>query len=99
MTHIYEEIFFWLPVLVVTLFWAVIVALACRQTKSGMGEPWQSSAQELPPLFCIHEEFYGPEEPLTPDQLRQLLGKPSDDDAVDTAQRTHFTQEGGFSTN
>ena len=95
MTHLYEEIFFWLPVVVVTLFWAIVVALACRQSKSGPSESWHDPAMELPPLFWKHEEFDGPEEPLTADELRRLLSKPGDGGDL----KTQFDQEGGFSQN
>jgi hypothetical protein len=95
MTHLCEEVFFWLPVLVVTLFWAIVVALACRQSKSASTDSWQHPAQELPPLFWAHEDYDGPEEPLTPDELRRLLRKPGDG----TKDDTHFNQEGGFSQN
>lgn len=92
--HVYEEIFFWLPVLVVTFFWAIVVALACRQSKSMPGELGHHSPHDLPPLFWTHDDYDGPEEQLTPDELRRTLGAPRGADSP-----AHFTQEGGFSQN
>lgn len=94
MIHVYEEIFFWLPVVVVTLFWAIVVALACRQSKSGSGEFGQHPVHDLPPLFWTHDAYEGSEEPLTPDDLRRLLGNPHEPEGP-----SHFNQEGGFLQN
>jgi len=90
MMHVYEDIFFWLPVLVVTVFWGLVMVLACRRAK-------HESATGLlapPDMDCLTDwprhDFSGPGEPLTSAELRTLVG----DSADNVISPAHFTQEG-----